>query len=333
MNATKAVSLALLALTIATPALAQSRTVVQNQPQTAPDPLALLGPGWSHPANPLAATSSALDAVAMGLATATVYHFTSADYPGAGYSIVFDMNTKTGTVVGDFQFSSTSQTGFTLRGILYQSFVVPGSLPGSLLTGINTSGKMVGIYTDTSNVTHGVLDNAGVFTKIDEPSGSTIPYDINDSGEIVGQYTDTSHVIHGFSTHDNGTTFTNFDFPGATATIAGGVNTAGVITGQWTDSTSKLHGFVLNGGVFNSIDFPLATDTTAIGINDSNEIAGYYTNATSTHGFIYFLSNGTFARVDVAGSSGTEVSRIKNNGQITGVYIDATGEYHGMTGR
>jgi len=330
MNARKTVTLALFALTLATPALTQSGTAVQKK-QTAPDPLALLRPHWSHPASSIGTKTSALDAVGMGLATAKVYRFTSADYPGAGLSVVFDENTTTATVVGVFSFSSTSpETGFTLHGGVYQTFSVPGSLPGGLLTGINTSGAMVGTYADTSDVSHGVLDVAGVFTNIDEPSGGTVPYDINDNGEIVGGYTDISNVTHGFYTTDNGVTFTNFDFPGATSTIAAGVNTAGMITGQWTDSTFNLHGFILNGGVFTSIDFPLATDTTAIGINDSNEVAGYYTDATTTHGFIY--SNGAFARVDVAGAAGTELSRIKNKGQVTGGYYDATQELHAMTG-
>jgi hypothetical protein len=330
MNARKTVLLALFGLTLATPVLAQSGTAVQNKRQTAPDPLALLRPRWSHNRTSLGSKSPAPDAVALGLATAKVYRFSSADYPGANSSVVFDMNTT--TAVADFQFSSASpQTGFTLHGGAYQTFSVPGSSSGSLLTGINTSGAMVGVYTDTSNLTHGVLDVAGVFTNIDEPTGTTTPYDINDNGEIVGLYIDTSGVSHGFSTTDNGVHFSNFDFPGATATIAAGVNTAGVITGQWTDSTSHFHGFVVNGGVFTSFDFPLAVDTTAVGINDSNEVGGYYTDATTTHGFIY--SNGAFARVDVAGAAGSEVSRIKNKGQITGGYFDATKELHGMIGR
>jgi hypothetical protein len=222
MNARKTVSLALFALTLATPVLAQSGTAVQNKRQ-APDLLARLRPGWSHPATSVGSKSPAPDAVALGLATARVYRFSSADYPGANSSVVFDMNT-------------TTETGFTLRGGVYQTFSVPGSAPGSALTGINSSGAMVGVYTDTSNVTHGVLDVAGVFTKIDDPSGPTTPFDINDNGEIVGGYSNGG--VHGFSTPDSGVTFSNFDYPGATATIAAGVNTAGVITGQWTDSAS-----------------------------------------------------------------------------------------------
>jgi hypothetical protein len=80
MNARKTVSLALFALTLATPAMAQSGTAVQNKRQTAPDPLALLCPRWSHPATSVGSKSPAPDAVALGLATAKVYRFSSADY-------------------------------------------------------------------------------------------------------------------------------------------------------------------------------------------------------------------------------------------------------------
>ena len=65
MNARKTVSLALFALTLATPVLAQSGTAVQNKRQTVPDPLALLRPRWSHPATSVGSKSPAPDAVAL----------------------------------------------------------------------------------------------------------------------------------------------------------------------------------------------------------------------------------------------------------------------------
>jgi len=264
------------------------------------------------------------------MATARVYRFASADFPGAEFSRIFDKNNA--TIVGDFSYGTTSfETPFTLQGNSYEILSIPGSVPaGSLLTGINTSGVMVGSYIDTSDVYHGFLDNAGVFTNIDDPNGITIPYGINDSGEIVGDYVDSSVVTHGFYTLD-GVTFTTIDFPGCISTIAAGVNSAGVITGQWTDATSSIHGFIYSGGVFTQLDFPLATNTTPIGINDSKEIAGYYVDATGIHGFIY--SKGAFSRVDVAGATGTQLTRIKNGGQITGVFIDSVGEIHGVVGR
>ena len=267
MNQRNACSLALLALSLATPALAV-------------DPASLLHLG-SHAPNPFATSLTTVTP-----ATASVYHFASADFPGAETSIVWDQNNN--TAVGEGTFNSTSAAfGFTLSGGLYQMPTVPGSLPGTAITSINTSGEMVGIYTNLSGNTVGFLDNGGVFSSINEPTGSTSPIGINKSGEIVGGWVDTSNVQHGFSTK-KGVTFNNFDFPGGTSTTAAGINTAGKIVGLWTDASSNNHGFILAGGVFTSIDFPGATGTAALGINDTDEIAGYYEDASNNfHGFIY----------------------------------------------
>ena len=266
-----------------------------------------------------AAKSSASDAVAMGLASAKVYRFASADFPGTDSSIVFDENKSTAVAV--------SQLGaFTLVGGVYALFTVPGST-GTALTGINTGGEKVGYYSDIGGVSHGFLDKGGVFSNIDEAGGDTIPFDINDAGKIVG-----SHGSHGFHTTNGGSSFTDFDVPSATSTIAAGVNASGVIVGQYTDSTGHDHGFLLSGGAYTPINFPLATSTTAIGINDSNEIAGYFTDSAGTnHGFIY--SAGAYTQVDVAGATMTELTRIKNNGHVTGVYIDSLNEMHGLAGQ
>jgi hypothetical protein len=311
MNQRNVCSLTLLALSLATPALAV-------------DPASLLHLG-AHSPNPFATSLTTVPA-----ASASVYHFASADFPGAEMSIVWDQNNN--TAVGEGTFNSTSSAfGFTLSGGLYQTFTVPGSLPGAAVTSINAAGEMVGIYNNLSGNTAGFLDNGGVFTSINEPTGSTTPIGINKSGEIVGGYTDTSNVQHGFSTK-KGVTFNNFDFPGGTSTTAAGINTAGKIVGLWIDASSITHGFTLAGGVFTSIDFPGAASTVAIGINDTDEIAGYYTDASNNfHGFIY--AQGNYSTVDVPGATGTELTRIKNNGQITGVYIDAMNETHGLLGQ
>jgi len=330
MNFPKSTLLALLAFSLATvlPALTQSDTGARwNRPS------ALLGLGVNHHANSASTAQAVPDAVAMGLASAKVYHFASADFPGAATSLVFDENVTTGTILGDTQFSSP--TGFTLHGALYQVFTVPGSVDNET-TGINSAGEIVGIYRAVGGDIHGFLDNAGTFTTLDVsgPGTLTEPIDINDSGEIVGIFQDAANVLHGFYTLDSGVSFTVFDVPSATSTLAAGVNSAGAISGVWTDSFSMTHGFLFSGGTFTSFDFPLAKSTTAIGINDSNEIAGYFVDAASVnHGFIY--SAGHFTRVDVAGAAGTQLTRIKNKGQVTGLYMDTStsGESHGLTGR
>jgi hypothetical protein len=332
MNA-KTVTLTFLALVsgAAEPALSQSTGLPQiNASPIVSDALRLLTRPLSQGAVNARAKSVVPDAVALGLARARVYRYASADFPGAANSLVLDEDKSTS--VGYFEYTANSSpSGFTLKGGVYQAFTVPGSLPANQTTAINTGGEIVGIYADFGGVQHGFLDKAGVFTNIDESSGTTTPYDINEAGTIVGLH-QTNGKNHGFSTADGGASFTDFDVPSATGTAASGINSAGAIVGQWLDSTSTSHGFLLSDGVYTSLDFPLATSTIAFGINDSNEIAGFFTDAGgAVHGFIY--SAGTYTMVDVAGAKGTELTRIKNNGHVTGAYSDSSNEAHGLTGQ
>jgi probable HAF family extracellular repeat protein len=324
MKLRKSALVLLACLAISTLAFSQSQAASRSG---GPTPDVLLGLGVTHHASNPATHRAVPDAASLGLATARVYRFASADYPGAAASLVFDENTT--TVVGD----ANAFGGFTLKGGLYETLDVPGSSNSSdtLLTGINTSGEIVGVYTSFLGQ-NGFLDDAGTFTTLTYGGGGTIePIGINDSGEIVGAYIDTSSVVHGFSTLDSGTSYTIFDPPGSTGTEAAGVNSSGTICGEFTDATSKTHGFLYSGGVFTQIDFPLATTTVAIGINDSNEIAGYFTDSASiNHGFIY--SAGAFTEIDVVGATDTQLTRIKDKGQITGEYTDSASEQHGLTG-
>jgi uncharacterized membrane protein len=261
--------------------------------------------------------------------TANVYEFTSADYPGAAQSYVFD--TDGTTALGAFVFApgnaSSPTTAFTVTGGVYQILNVPNST-ASIATGINTSGLIVGAYTDVAGLTHGfATSDSSTFNNVDFPGAtSTQAIDVNDAGSVVGDYIDAANVEHGFVS--SGGTFTAIDFPGATSTAVAGINANGETVGGYTDTTGS-HGFLLSGGVFTPINFPLASSTTAFGINDNGDIAGFYTDtAGKTHGFVNADNN--FSTVDVAGASATQLTRIKNWEQVTGVYMDALSEEHGL---
>lgn len=270
------------------------------------------------------------DAVALGLANAKVYRFSTADFPGSDSSLVADNNLT--TAVGYFQFTSKAPLkAFTLSSGVYQILAVPSAV-SSAAVGINTGGQIVGYYTDGANMTHGFLDTAGTFSTIDVPGAAkgTAVFDINDSGEMVGYYTDAAEVNHGFT--DTWGVIKTIDFPGAAGTYVTGINNLGNVVGAWWDASNTEHAFLLSGGVFTSLDFPTAVGVTgAIGINDSNEISGGYEDAANVgHGFIY--SNGAWSEVDVAGASDTSLARIKNNGNINGVYLDDKNEQHAIRG-
>jgi probable HAF family extracellular repeat protein len=262
--------------------------------------------------------------------TADVYEFTSVDYPGAAETLVLD--TDGTTALGGFIFNpgsgSSPANAFTMAGGVYQIFNVPNAT-ASFAAGINTSGLIVGAYTDVAGSTHGFSTSDGsTFTDVDFPgANNTQAVDVNDAGVIVGDYFDAANVEHGYI--NNGGVFTVVDFPGATSTSVAGVNANGDVVGGYTDSTGTIHGFLLSGGVYTPINFPLASTTTAFGINDNGDVAGFYTDtASKTHGFVYADNN--FSTVDVAGANATQLTRIKNWQQVTGVYADALNEEHGV---
>jgi len=96
-------------------------------------------------------------------------------------------------------------------------------------------------------------------------------------------------VQHGFVRDIDGT-FTTFDPPGSTLTVAAGINPAGVITGFWsaTGHFGVKHGFLrTRDGALTTFDPPGSTFTFPASINPAGAITGYYGDASGiTHGFV-----------------------------------------------
>src|SRR5450631_296109 len=286
------VTLLIISLAAATAAAAQTSHQHRNGLSNV---LNSLGLPDARPAHVIAAPQSvnpATDPVALGLAGSKSYAFTTADYPGASYSLVLDTNLT--TAVGAFAYDGSTLQAFTLKGTTYKTLAVPGSTQ-SYAQGINTAGQIVGVYIDALGTTHGFFDNAGAFATIDYP-GSVVTWavDINDAGQIVGRYVDSA--LHGYL-YQSGV-FTAINFPGSIGTSAQGINSNGDIVGYW---------------------------------NDTGVIAGLYLDASGLqHGFTY--SGGAFTRVDVVGASGSLLTRVKNNKTVTGGFVDVLTELHGIKG-
>jgi hypothetical protein len=105
-----------------------------------------------------------------------------------------------GWVVGFYQPTSTTFTGFLDESGVVSSITVPGSVSTQAL-GVNDLGAIVGDYTLPNGDMFGFLDQGGVFTTID-PFGSTVvtANGINDKGVIVGFYGDANGNTIGFAT-------------------------------------------------------------------------------------------------------------------------------------
>ena len=75
-------------------------------------------------------------------------------------------------------------------------------VPGAVFTqptGIDDTGRVVGLYLDAGFKAHGFLLAGGTFTTIDAPSSIASQVNgINNLGQVVGTYTDSSFVQHGY---------------------------------------------------------------------------------------------------------------------------------------
>src|SRR6266849_7526486 len=172
----------------------------------------------------------------------------------------------------------------TARGPTFTTIDFPRAV-GTLATGINGSGAIVGDFGDKSGHIQGFLFSEGTFTEIGCPNAQfTRPTGINDNGNVVGFCVSSDGKFHGFLL--GGGVITLIDFPGAVETLARGNNDAGDIVGGYcaAQNTSKCstagstHGFLLSGGAFSTIDFPGAVFTEAWRINELGEILGRYLN-------------------------------------------------------
>src|SRR5262249_34396143 len=72
---------------------------------------------------------------------------------------------------------------------------------GTIATGINAAGQVVGLYRDGKGIEHGFLYSEGSYAALNDPSpgGSSSTYlrAINDAGQVTGEYADINGHYHG----------------------------------------------------------------------------------------------------------------------------------------
>jgi uncharacterized membrane protein len=136
-------------------------------------------------------------------------------------------------------------------------------------------------------------------------------------------------------------TFTSFDVPGSTSTVAMDINASDEVVGQFA-AGGVTHGFRRSAdGEFTTIDYPGASLTIAAGINSEGDIVGMYalpSAPTERHGYV--LRNGEFTTIDPAGSRFTNALGINARGDVVGRYCTnppcgrpGSGPYHGFLWR
>jgi probable HAF family extracellular repeat protein len=126
--------------------------------------------------------------------------------------------------------------GFLYSEGVFSTIDYPGSTYTSAFD-ISNSGEIVGIYYDSSGLSHGYYYKAGVFSSLDFPGAlQTFATGMNDLGQIVGYYDDGSGRPHGFLY--SGGVFKNIDYHAPASsnwykdTVPYDINNSGQIVGQ-----------------------------------------------------------------------------------------------------
>lgn len=245
---------------------------------------------------------------------------------------------------------------------------VPGGAGGTIATGINARGHIVGIYYDAEGNSHGFLLKHGEFSTVDVPGSlvgvsgmlQTEANGINNAGDIVGDYyappgapgapacTAESPAFspqcrRGFLLHDG--QFSNVLVPGKKGSIPNTISPDGSIYGcdHNDDYFASMVGFGrLNPHTYITLDAgggELANPKVSVvgsmnngATPDGSTIIGLYVDPPNSSGQYhgYVVHEGRFHRCDVAGSVNTQIWGINPDADFVGLYDDANGNEHGF---
>jgi hypothetical protein len=137
-----------------------------------------------------------------------------------------------GVIVGYAQKFGTGQyVGLELRNSIFRRVGIPGAYSTQLMS-INSSGAIIAVATNESNVMRSYLDHNGTFTPISVPSEpSANAFAINDSNVFTGDYRAPNHYS-AFDWHQGGL-FEPINEPGETCTYVHGINASGLVVGSY----------------------------------------------------------------------------------------------------
>ena len=230
-------------------------------------------------------------------------------------------------------FAQQASNAFSITVIT--TFDYPGAGNSTLPQKVSEKGDIVGIFIDSSGVSRGfVRFSDGSFSApIVDPNdtvGFTEGRGINNPGTVCGDYVGSDGQSHGFFL--SGSTFTEYDVPGALSTAVLGINNPGDFTGTFDPGTGILQGFVSRGGTITSFGVPGAISTLAYETNDSKQLlVGYYIDASGIlHGYYRDNAGALHFPVDPSGSVGTVLFGLNNKNWVVGRYADSAGATHGV---
>jgi hypothetical protein len=242
------------------------------------------------------------------------------DVPGSSDTRLTSVN-DAGTATGAYwDAGGTTQHGFvrTAAGVftwLDAPGIAPGDRTGTLPTGINAAGVVVGSSFTTD------LDG---FTYPDETVGEATSY----HGFVwkAGQFT----TYQAPDTSDSG--------PPVAGTRLTGINKAGTVVGTAYYPAGDLpnRGFVLSGTTVRPFVDPTVPTgfcgyTEPSAVNDLGVIAGNSGNGCAPTSHVFLLTGSQFTFLGYPGAAQTRLGGVTNGGLVAGTWTDGSGTDHGFT--
>lgn len=247
------------------------------------------------------------------------------------------------------------------QGGTYTQIDYPNAI-STFPSAINDSGDIVGSYHDQGHFQHGFLLRGGVFTPIDFGSkeSDTVATGINDLGQVTGY-----NGWHGFVYDISTDSFTQYDYPGVSATLPLSINNKGSLVGLLSPDGGILNligfqclqsscseitpdgyaagiaGVTDAGAVFGTLgqQFRLAQgkyrrftipdepDASLFGVNFAGT-ALVGASILRGQGFLY--QRQTVTKLQFPGARSTFATGVNNNGIVVGSFGDSQGTDHGF---
>jgi uncharacterized membrane protein len=211
---------------------------------------------------------------------------------------------------------------------------MPIDFPGAIVTdasGINSTGEIVGTYTEADNVGHGFRLDNGVFSTIDYPGAiNTAAIAVNARGDIAGFFLDSANHWHGFVLSD-GRYFVQ-DYPGATTgTFTLGIGANGTLVGEFkTGQAFGVLGFawIMRHGQYTQLIPPGSASAFATSVNARGDVIGRLIDTAGGQDAWALDKDGTYHVFKFPGAILTNARGINSKGWVVGVY--RSGVNHGF---
>jgi uncharacterized membrane protein len=228
----------------------------------------------------------------------------------------------------------------------------PNGQAGTLASGINDRGRILGAYEGRDRVFRNFLRRRRArFTRLAAPRpgppGQLDEYsDINNRGHIVGFYNDEKGATTTSFLRTRKGRFVDIQVPASQVTGALKLNDRRQVVGIYVDADARsnpdgtvppsaIHGFLWDDGDYETIDVPGAAATLATGINNRGQIVGSYIDAAGNyHGFRRSRKGAVRTLPEAPGAEptagGTQPAAINNRGEIAGLAYEADGGSRGF---